>query len=488
MESNAPKPNKQSFSSVSSVSSSALSVTESFGLSRTWTLAIVGACVLAAGAAVVMSVFFAPSLKLTATSGPVGSSAESQAVKYQVSLKKNYQVTLNLVNSQGSLDNLARLTDPKQDVDIGFVQSEVFETNPSANVSPEIKKANEAEAAERKERNGKNNETLTSIGSIAYQPLFIFYRNPTPVTLLSEFAGKKLSIGTKGSGTRRVALTLLKANGILEGAGTVMDSQDSDAASDALLAGSVDAVFLMGDSASSAKLRKLLTSPGIQLLSMTQANALVRKFSGLKKVVLPQGGIDFGKNIPAQDVVLVGPTVELIARKDINPALIDFILETAKEVSGRGTLIQNPGEFPAPIEQNFTIHDEAIRYYKNGMDWKIRKLPFWLATFLTTLMDNIVVVVPIVVTVVGIVQGTIKGYKFQIQFRLNRRYRALVKIEKEYFQSPTAADREELIRQLRLVEDDVKKLKVPGSLASQFYGLRQHIEYVGGLLAGQGRP
>ena len=44
--------------------------------------------------------------------------------------------------------------------------------------------------------------------------------------------------------------------------------------------------------------------------------------------------MDFGKNLPAQDVWLIGPTVELIARTDLNPALSDLLLGTAREVHG----------------------------------------------------------------------------------------------------------------------------------------------------------
>ena len=65
-----------------------------------------------------------------------------------------------------------------------------------------------------------NIEKLASLGSVYYQPLLIFYRSAAPLDLLSRMNGKRLSIGPEGSGTRSLALVLLKANGIEPGGAT----------------------------------------------------------------------------------------------------------------------------------------------------------------------------------------------------------------------------------------------------------------------------
>src|SRR5471030_1741092 len=73
-------------------------------------------------AAVLAFVFLsaAPPTTLTMASGPDGSSFRLVAEQYRKILARD-GVTLKIVPSQGSRDNLARLADPKQRVDIGFI-------------------------------------------------------------------------------------------------------------------------------------------------------------------------------------------------------------------------------------------------------------------------------------------------------------------------------------------------------------------------------
>src|SRR5205814_4889 len=85
--------------------------------------------------------------------------------------------------------------------------------------------------------------------SVFYQPVLVFYRAPRPISRLSELQGKRISIGRPGSGTRVLAETLLKANGIEPGGATPLLDFEGKAAADALVQNRADAVFLMGDAA-----------------------------------------------------------------------------------------------------------------------------------------------------------------------------------------------------------------------------------------------
>src|SRR5579863_929246 len=159
---------------------------ETFGLSR-WAAAAV--FLLAAAlvvAAVVWFVLSAPPRTIIMTGGPPGSSFERMAEKYRDDLASNH-VTVRILASQGSRENLQRLGDPKFKVDVGFVQT--GETNEPGGVQ------------------------LFSLGSVAYQPMLIFYRNTTPVHLVADLAGKRLAVGPAGSGTHEVAMMLLATNG-----------------------------------------------------------------------------------------------------------------------------------------------------------------------------------------------------------------------------------------------------------------------------------
>ena len=53
---------------------------------------------------------------------------------------------------------------------------------------------------------------LVSLGSVFAQPIMAYCRSDEPIELLSQLRGKRIAIGPEGSGTRVLALKLLKAN------------------------------------------------------------------------------------------------------------------------------------------------------------------------------------------------------------------------------------------------------------------------------------
>lgn len=428
-------------------------IAESFGISRAGTvgvMALLGLTLVGAGFFFVHS---APPKIITITSGPEGSIFYTNAFKYSAHLALQ-GVKLNILTSHGSLENLQQLDDPAVKVEVGFVQGGVT--------------------------NGTSDQ-LVSLGSISYQPLLVFYRG-TPVESLADLAGKRLAIGPVGSGTRTLVLTLLGANGIKPGEATTLLDWESGASAKALTDGAVDAVFLMGEDASAAVMRKLLLAPDIHLLNFKQAEAYTRRFSFLSVLKLPQGGIDFGKNIPAHDVYLIGPTVELIARKNLHPALSDLLLEAARDVHGRATLLQRQGEFPAPIQHDFPISADAARFYKSGKGFFYSYLPFWLASLTSRI---VVVFIPMVVIMIPILRSIPHLYRWRNQQRIYRWYRALLVLEKELFKTPDSAKRPQLLKRLDEIQNEVNKMKVPAFLADQFYGLRGHIDFVRHLMSNQ---
>jgi TRAP-type uncharacterized transport system substrate-binding protein len=420
---------------------------EIFGIS--WELA--AGAVLLCGLVIAFSVFWfihsAPPHTITITSGAPGSSFETNAEKYRdILARKGFE--LKILPSQGSLENLQRLDDPSLHVDIGFVQGGIT-NDPASN-------------------------KLVSLGSITYEPLLVFYRADAPVNLLSGFAGKRVAIGPAGGGTRSLALQLLKLNGIEPGGATTLVDLDGGDAANALLAGSVDAVFLMGDTTSTETMRQLQQTAGIQLFDFTQADGYTRRISYLNKLVLPQGSIDFGKNLPAHDVNLIGPTVELLARPSLHPALAYMLIEAAKETNSAAGLFKRRGEFPAPIEHDFPISVDAGSYYSSGKPFAYRHLPFWMASRINGIL---VALLPLVMLIPAL-RLIPAAFRWRMQMRINRWYRELLALERNLPGHVTAGKREHLVTELSNIEKQVSKMKVPTSFAGQFYGLRGHIQFV----------
>ena len=427
---------------------------EILGIGRGVTVGVLVLVVLVVAGAVLLFVESAPPKTITITTGPEGSVFHTNAFKYAPLLAK-YGVKLKVLASHGSQENLQRLSDPKSRVDVGFVQTGI--TN----------------AAQQK---------LVSLGTISYQPLLIFYRG-SDVEFLSGFAGRRLAIGQEGSGTRALALTLLEANGVRTNC-TLVDCDAMEAAK-GLVEEKIDAVFLMGEDASPAVMRQLLRDPGIHLFSFKQETAYTRRFSYLSGLELPQGSIDFGKNIPSQDVHLIGPTVELIAREDLQPAISDVLLEAAREVHGRPTVLQRKNEFPAPIEHDIRISAYAARFYKSGKSFFYRFMPFWLASLTSRVL---VVFLPIVVVMIPTLRSIPHFYRWRVRRRIYRRYRALLTLEREVLNAPDGVERERLGQRLDEMEEAVNRMRVPASFADQFYSLRGHIDFVRQRLVAEATP
>ncbi|HEX9020412.1 MAG TPA: TAXI family TRAP transporter solute-binding subunit [Nitrospirota bacterium] len=421
---------------------------ELFGLSRPVSFGAALLFTLIALFVVFWFFYSAPPSTITITTGPEGSISRMNAEKYAKILARN-GVKLKILPSEGSLDNLKRLIDPKSHVDVGFVQSGVPD--------------------------GVNTKGLASLGSVSYQPLLIFYRSAAKLELLSQLKGKRLAIGPEGSGTRSLALVLLADNGIEPGGPTKLLDLDADDASKALIDGAVDAVFLMGDAASPQVMRTLLRTQGIRLFDFIQADAYTRRITYLNKLDLPRGSIDFGKDIPSHDIHLIGPTVELVARADLHPALPDLLIEAAQEVHGKAGLLKRRGEFPAPIEHEIRISADALRYYKSGKSFIYRYLPFRMASLVNRVL---VVFVPAVIVLLPGLRLIPWLYRWRIRLRLYRWYRELLALERDVMARRTAGEREALLERIDHIEAEVNKMKVPASFADQFYVLRGHILFV----------
>jgi hypothetical protein len=422
--------------------------TDFFGLGRV----LAALVVFLIGLALIFAVFWffhsAPPDTIVISSGPEGSVFRNNAEKYAKILARK-GVRLKILPSLGSLENLKRLADPSFHVDIGFVQGGI--------------------------NAGLKTEDLVSLGSISYQPLMVFYRNPVPVELLSELDGKRLAIGPQGSGTHTLSMALLAANGIEPDGKTTLVDVDAEEATKALLEDKVDAVFLMGDSASVQNMRTLLMTPRIHLMDFIQAEGYTRRIAYLSKIVLPRGSIEFGKDIPAHDVHLIGPTVELIARSDLHPALSDLLIEAAQEVHSSAGLLRNKDEFPTPLSYEFRISDDAARYYKSGKGFLYRYLPFWMASMANRFL---VVFVPMLVLLIPGLRMIPAIYKWRISLGIYRWYRALLALEQELLAHVDPEQQQELLSRLDRIEQAVNNMKVPASFAEQFYVLRGHIGFV----------
>lgn len=84
-------------------------------------------------------------------------------------------------------------------------------------------------------------------------------------------------------------------------------------AAEALQQGKIDASFIVA-AQEAPVVQVMLRSPGIRLMSFSQADAYTRRFSFLSRIVLPRGVVDLVRDTPPKDTVLLATTANVIVR------------------------------------------------------------------------------------------------------------------------------------------------------------------------------
>lgn len=366
-------------------------------------------------------------------------------------------ITLELRTSAGSAENLARLSRPDSGVDLGFVQDGLA----APSDYPE----------------------LVSLGSLYYEPVWVFHRQRRELSRFSELKGLRIATGGEGSGTRALALELLLASGISD-RNARLAALGTDAAARALSAGEVDVAFFVG-APGVPVIQRLLRDPGVRVMSFGQAEALTRRFPYLHHLVLPEGAIDLVKNVPARDLDLVAPTATLVARDSLHPALMYLLLQAATELHAPARLLSRKNEFPSDRDSGLPLAEQAQRYYKSGPPFLIRVLPFWLAAFLDRMLILIIPLIAVLMPFSRVVPGL---YGWRFRSRVYRWYRDLGALEAEIRGGATPEARARCLEKLEWIEGQVERIRLPLAFVQHRYILLEHVELVRRHLRSQQAP
>ena len=410
-------------------------------------LTIISVALVALGAFVFAFRFVepAPPDSIVMSTGAVDGGYHMFALRYREILARD-GVKVELRPSAGSQENVSRLLDDKSDVEVGFLQGgSAFSAN-----APE----------------------LVSLGSIYYEPLWVFYRGPE-IHDFGGLRGRKLAIGPEESGTRSLALQLLAVNAAVMPP-TELLPQNGQLATEMLLQGKLDAVFIVGPP-ESPLVEQLVSAPGIRLLSVDRAEAYMRRFPALTKLTLPQGVFDFVKNVPAHDVTLISPTANLLAVDGLHPALAYLLMRAASEIHGGAGLLHKAGDFPAPLNSEFPLSAEATRYYKSGPPFLQRYLPYWAAVLVDRLWLTLLPVVALLIPLGRIVPA---AYRWRVRSRIYRWYAKLKEVELELDEDSTPEKLTELLAQLDQIDRAVNRINTPLAYTDNLYAFRQNVNLV----------
>ena len=330
------------------------------------------------------------------------------------------------------------------------------------------------------------------LASLYYEPLWIFYRDPATLSQINDLAGKRIAVGVRGSGTRELADQLLKANGLMMDNGVTRGNTEivatgGDDAVAALKAGEVDAAFFVGG-AQTPTIQRALRDPAIKLMSLSRAEAYARRFPYITKLTLPAGTIDLAINVPDQDVETIGTKAMLVAREDFHPALINLLIDAARDIHGQQGYFEAAGEFPGTAPVDLRVSPYADQHKRFGPSFLYRYLPFWMATFVER---AIIVLVPLVFILIPLANYLPQFMRWRVRSRIYRWYGELALLERDVATRKDTLPIAKWLQDLDRIQHAVEGLKTPTMYASEAYTLREHIGLVRRTVlakAGQGVP
>jgi TRAP-type uncharacterized transport system substrate-binding protein len=408
-----------------------------------------------------------PPKRVVLATGPAQGAYAEFGARY-AALLRQHGITVELQATQGSTDNLALLRDAASPVDLAFVQGGADDVN--------------------RARDDDTPTGLVSLGSLFYEPVWLFYREDAAQRLLkaprlealAQLPGWRLNIGAPGSGVPPLMDKMIEANGLDRNKLTLLQQTQTPSVM-SLLGSEIDAL-VFASAPESQMVQMLLQTPGIALFDFAQAEAYSRRFPFMSPTTLPRGVVDLARDMPPADVRLVAPTATLVAKEGTHPALVQLFVQAAQTIHGGPGWFQRKGDFPNGQHTQFPLAKEAERFYRQGAPMLQRYLPFWLANLVDRMWVVLVSIIAILLPLSRVVPPL---YQFRIRSRIFRWYAQLRGVEDAIGRRPT----DELLRELQDIDERVEHIAVPLSYADELYSLRGHIHLVRRrLMAQEGAP
>lgn len=378
--------------------------------------------------------------EFTLATGAIGSDSYAYGMSYKALLEEE-GVTLHILPTLGSLDTIGYLDTKK--ADIGFVHSGLLIN--------------------------KREYDFESLGSVYYEPLWVFYRNEGyEVNYIIESVGKKVGISITNDGSYELAKQLSHANG-LENKIDATYIKDEEALGK-LKNKDID-MFVTLATKDNQYIQELLSDPSVELMSIKRINAYTQKFDFLKSLKLYEGSIDLYKNLPSKDVNLLSTTQNLVSAKTIPDELVRIFLKKVQQIHSEKTFFKGGSDFLNMDSVDTVMNEEAKLYIQNGESWLETIFPYWIASNIDRLK---LLIIPLIWLIIPLFKSIIPLYIFTTRAKIFRWYEKLDQINSKI---NTNQDKNEIQEDIENLKNDIlSKTKVPLSYKGEFYNLLVHIE------------
>jgi len=414
-------------------------------LRANWHLVAIGVTAASILGVAVMLLDTMPPRAITMATGPKDGAYYKIGKRYQEEFERAGE-QLTLIETAGSLKNLALLRDPSSGLQVALIQGGTI---------------------------GKDEaHELESLGTLFYEPLWIFHRNELQDLTRSNLRGRKVSIGPVGSGTRALMLELLKRNRLDQVLGELL-ALEPEAAAEKLLAGEIDVAAFVSQW-DAPVVQRLIADDRVRLANVSRADAYVALYPFLSKVTVPRGLGDLEKGLPPTDVTLIAPKASLVVRRDLHPAIQDLLLTAAMQIHSGGGVFHGAGRFPAAEGIDLPLSKAANQFYKSGPPFLQNFFPFWIASLVGRLL---VLLIPIVAVLYPMMRFLPAVYDWLMRSKIARLYGELRFLEDEIVVRNTA-NRTELAARLDQLEKEANRLRIPNTYESMMYLLRNQIAII----------
>ena len=410
-------------------------------LSRTVAVAVI------AGVLLVSLLLIRPAMpdRIVLLTGPEGSSYQALGQRYAAILRGRGLET-DVVITQGGLDNLQRLAAGQNNA-VAIAPSSV---DHAADVTVDT-------------------SHLEALGSVGFEPIWLFYQSDLDVQRIGDLAGLEVATGGPGTVTEMVARALFELNDVNhEVVIAPAKDQTPESVADALLKGTIDAAFAMGDPAS-PNIHRMLEADSVSFLSFTRAAAYAAQVPGVTTLTVPEGVFDFERNNPPEDAHLISVTTNLVASESLHPAVVPLVLSAAGQVLQSTTFFSTKAVFPSDQYVTLPLKPAAKRFFEKGETGLSKHLPYRVTRSLNHLG---LVVLPLLTLAFVLIKAVPMALDIWMKLKLTGLYKQLEIVEKS---DAVGGDRSELLAQLEEIDRASSSLFVPRSKLLDYIDFRQFL-------------
>lgn len=384
-----------------------------------------------------------PPQKVRLATGQDNSTFQVIGERYR-ELFKREDIELELVPSAGAIQNHQLLLDGK--VDAAFSQGGITISDPD--------------------------KIVRSLGSISYQPLWLFYRGnevPTDLPLASFLATRRLSINVPGSGTRILSEEILKLHNIRTDHAQ-LKSLSTKQSIEAMRGGRIEGMFLVAG-VESKNLQEIILLPDVHFYNFDLMQAYTKRLRYLSPVVLPKGAISFDPVNPPANVNLVSTTVTLLATDKLHPAIQQLFLEAGSIYDDhKQGIFGSEFSLPAYTDTSVEQSNVAKRFYKKGHPFLWGHAPFWIASLFDEIWFYLLALGAILIPIISFWPSYRKSYS---ELSIEECYSDLRRMEMQLLDPSNKDEVERLASEIKVLKERVWKMWVPSGNRPAYYNLRR---------------